>query len=136
MHVSLCHISLMFVFESVLTALKKEDTGSTQAVSLSSSSSCDSSEEESSDAMSDSSSTASSLEEDNKKKRRKKKGKGRKSKKSKKMKPKARKRGKICYMLYFHPFLLTGFLVWSCLVLLYNCSSLGWFFSYDVMFCV
>lgn len=124
----------MFVFESILTALKKEHTGSTQAVCLSSSSSCDSSEEISSDAMSDSS-TSSSSEEDKKKKRRKKKGKERKSKKSKKMKLKTRKRGKICYM-YFHPLLLTGFLVWSCLALLYNCSSPGWFFSHDVTFCV
>lgn len=99
--VSLCH-NLMFMFES--TALKKEDTGATQAISLSSSSSCDSSLEESSDAMSDSSSTASSSEEDKKKKSRKKKKKGkeRKSKKSKKMKPQTRKRGKIYYM-YFGP---------------------------------
>lgn len=78
---SLFVISLTFVFESILTALKKENTGSIQ----SSSSSCDSSEEESSDGMSDTFSTASSSDDDKKKKRRKKKGKDIKFKKSKKM---------------------------------------------------
>ncbi|KAK9517657.1 hypothetical protein VZT92_023006 [Zoarces viviparus] len=59
------------------SALKKEDTGSTQAVHLSSSSSSESSTESSSD-MSDSSSNSSS--EDNKKEKNK-KGKGKKNRK-------------------------------------------------------
>ena len=106
--VSLCHVSLMFVFVSILTALKKEDTGFTQAIRLSSSSSCDSSEEDSSDAVSDSSSNTSSSEEDKKKKKRKKKGKDKKSKKSKKMEPKTRKRGKNATCT-FTPFYSLGF---------------------------
>ena len=75
----LCYVSLTLVFASILTSLKKEDTGSTKAIHLTSSSSCDSTVEHSSE--SDYSSNTFSSEED--KKKRKKKRKEKKFKKSK-----------------------------------------------------
>ncbi|XP_030011316.1 coiled-coil domain-containing protein 106-like [Sphaeramia orbicularis] len=80
---------LMFVFGCILTALKKEKTGSTEAIDWSSPSSCDSLEVDSSDAMSDSSTNSSSSDEG--KKKRRKKGKEKKST-SKKKEPKTRRR--------------------------------------------
>lgn len=86
-------VSLIYVFLSILTALKRVDKGSSQTSPLSSKLSSDISVDSSSDTMSDSSSTSSS-ERDTKKKRTKKKGKGEKyGKKSKKMETKTRQRG-------------------------------------------
>ncbi|KAF5891532.1 coiled-coil domain-containing protein, partial [Clarias magur] len=61
-----------YLKEQLASALRREATGSTQAIPLSSDSSSDSSSESSSDIMSDSSSNTSSSDGDRKKKKKKK----------------------------------------------------------------
>ncbi|KAF4116702.1 hypothetical protein G5714_004191 [Onychostoma macrolepis] len=78
-----------YLKEQLVSALKREDTGSSQAIPLSSDSSHDSSDESSSDTVSDSS---TSSEEDRKKKRTKKGERKKHGKKSKKMEKKTRQR--------------------------------------------